>query len=92
MLLTFDDNNSYNRSENCDILCAMSKEDIDMASKELWERAKAIFILTLQSENEKQQANRYFGMITSVTARDNRFIIYTINQFAADLMQKDYAN
>ncbi len=70
----------------------MSKEDIDMASKELWERAKAIFILTLQSENEKQQANRYFGMITSVTARDNRFIIYTINQFAADLMQKDYAN
>ena len=70
----------------------MSKEEIDMASKELWERAKAIFILTLQSENEKLQANRYFGMITSVTAKDGRFIIYTINKFAADLLQKDYAN
>lgn len=63
-----------------------------MASKELWERAKAIFILTLQSENEKLQANRYFGMITSVTAKDGRFIIYTINKFAAELLQKDYAN
>lgn len=70
----------------------MSKEEIDMASKELWERAKAIFILTLQSENEKQQANRYFGMITSVTAKDGRFIIYTINKFAAELLQRDYAN
>lgn len=70
----------------------MSKEEIDMASKELWERAKAIFILTLQSENEKLQANRYFGMITSVTAKDGRFIIYTINKFAAELLQKDYAN
>lgn len=69
----------------------MNDQTIDMASKELWERAKNIFFLTLQSENEKQQADRYFGMITSVTAEDERFIIYTMNQFAADLLQRDYA-
>lgn len=70
----------------------MSNEKIDMASKELWERAKGIFLLTLQSESEKQQASRYFGMITTVSAENNKFVIYTMNKFAADLLQKDYAN
>lgn len=70
----------------------MSDERIDMASKELWERAKGIFLLTLQTSSEKQQADRYFGMITTVSAKDNVFVIYTMNKFAADLLQRDYAN
>lgn len=66
-------------------------QTIDIASKELWERAKTIFFSTLQNDVERQQADRYFGMITSVVAEGKSFVIYTMNQFAADLLQKDYA-
>lgn len=69
----------------------MIKESIDVASKDLWERAKKIFISTLQSQEERSQAERYFGMITTVSAEGNEFVFYTLNQFAADLLQHDYA-
>ena len=67
-------------------------EEIDMASKDLWERAKKIFILSLLTESERQQADRYFALITTVAVEGKRFIIYTMNKFAADLLQKDYAD
>jgi len=70
----------------------MNTDKIDIASRELWERAKSIFVLTLGSESDKQQANRYFGMITTVAAENNKFVIYTMNKFAAELLQRDYAN
>lgn len=70
----------------------MIDQMIDVASKNLWDRAKTIFFSTLQTESERMQADRYFGMITTVTTNDNHFIIYTMNQFAADLLQKDYAD
>lgn len=63
-----------------------------MASKDLWERAKKIFILSLLTESERQQADRYFALITTVAVEGKRFIIYTMNKFAADLLQKDYAD
>lgn len=70
----------------------MNMEEIDMVSKDLWERAKKIFILSLLTETERQQADRYFSLITTVAVEGKRFIIYTINKFAADLLQKDYAD
>ena len=69
----------------------MKTDTIDMASKGLWERAKTIFLSTLQTDAEKNQADRYFGMITSVTANDDKFTFFTLNKFAADLLEKDYA-
>ena len=69
----------------------MMNDSIDIASKELWERAKTIFISTLQSVEEKNQVERYFGMITTVAAKDDVFVIYTMTKFAADLLQHDYA-
>jgi len=69
----------------------MKTEEKDSESIGLWERAKTIFISTLQTESERQQANRYFSMIASVALEGNTFIIYTLNKYAADLLQKDYA-
>lgn len=69
----------------------MSNDTIDMASKELWERAKTIFLSSLRSDDERNQANRYFSMITSVSNEGNCFHIRTSNSFAADLLRNDYA-
>jgi len=69
----------------------MNLEKQDSESISLWTRAKTIFISTLQTESERQQANRYFAMIASVAIEGNSFIIYTLNKFAAELLQNDYA-
>ena len=69
----------------------MSDNTIDTSSKELWERAKTIYLSTLRSDEEKNQANRYFSMITSVSTEGNVFRIRTSNTFAADLLRSDYA-
>lgn len=69
----------------------MSTETIDTASRELWENAKTFFLMTLKSPEEKSQAQRYFGMITSVAREGNVFKICTSSSFAADLIRSDYA-
>lgn len=70
----------------------MINEAINAASKELWENAKTIYIMSLKTPEEKSQAERYLGMITTVSAEGNVFTIHTANQFTADLIQKDYVN
>lgn len=68
----------------------MSTESIDTASKQLWEKAKTFFLMTLNSPEEKSQAERYFGMITSVARDGDIFQIYTSSEFAANLIRTDY--
>lgn len=70
----------------------MSTESIDTASKELWENAKKFFMMTLSSPEERSQAERYFGMITSVAREGDTFRIYTASDFAANLIRSDYVN
>ena len=65
----------------------MTNETIDIASKEMWEKAKTIYLATLQSADEKSQVDRYLSMITSVTSKDGDFIIYTSNAYAADYLK-----
>ena len=65
----------------------MTNETIDIASKEMWEKAKTIYLATLESANEKSQVDRYLSMITSVTSTDGNFIIYTANAYAADYLK-----
>ena len=69
----------------------MSEKSIDIGSKELWERAKAIFTSTLMTSEEKSQADRYFGMISGVVSDGSGFNILTMNSLAADLLQREYA-
>lgn len=70
----------------------MNDRQIDTSSKELWEKAKSFYLLTLHSIEEKSQAERYLGMITSVANEGEKFLIFTHNEFAADLIRKEYAN
>ena len=70
----------------------MNDRQIDTSSKELWEKAKSFYLLTLHSIEEKSQAGRYLGMITSVANEGGKFLIFTHNEFAADLIRKEYAN
>ena len=70
----------------------MTSEIIDIASKEMWEKAKTIYLATLQSTNEKSQVDRYLSMITSVTSKDGNFTIYTANTYAADYLKDNYSD
>ena len=70
----------------------MTNETIDIASKEMWEKAKAIYISTLESTSEKSQVDRYLSMITSVTSKGGNFIVYTANAYAADYLKDNYSD
>ena len=70
----------------------MTNEIIDIASKEMWEKAKTIYLATLQSAEEKSQVDRYLSMITSVTSKDGSFIVYTANSYAADYLKDHYSD
>ena len=70
----------------------MTNETIDIASKEMWEKAKSIYLSTLQSTDEKSQVDRYLSMITSVTSKDGNFIVYTANSYAADYLKDNYSD
>ena len=66
-------------------------ETIDINSKLLWERARTIYLSTLQSAEDKSQVERYLSMITTVTREGNRFVILTSNSYAADFLRTQYA-
>ena len=70
----------------------MTNETIDIASKEMWEKAKTIYLSTLQSQDEKSQVDRYLSMITSVTSTNGNFIVYTANSYAADYLKDNYSD
>jgi len=70
----------------------MTNESIDETSRELWNNAKAFFMMTLKSPEEKSQAERYFGLITSVTIINDDVTIYTSSSTAADKIRSDYTN
>jgi len=67
-------------------------ETIDISSKELWERAKAIYLSTLTTSEEKGHVDRYLSMITSVTREGADFVIYTANAYAADYLRDNYSD
>lgn len=69
----------------------MTNENADSASKDLWDRAKMIYLSTLRSEEERNQAESYFSMITSVTCVGNRFTVYTSNEYAATFLTERYS-
>ena len=66
-------------------------ETIDITSKELWERAKAIYLSTLHSAEEKSQVDRYLSMILSVSRKGDKFIVHTSNAYAADYLKDNYS-
>ncbi|MCQ2394862.1 MAG: chromosomal replication initiator protein DnaA [Kiritimatiellae bacterium] len=67
-------------------------ETIDIASKEMWERAKGIYLSTLLSSEERNQVDRYLSMIVSVSRKEDDFVITTSNSYAADYLRDHYSD
>lgn len=70
----------------------MNNEEAKLHTSELWEKAKSFYLGTLHSESDRSQAERYFSMVSSVAFDNGKFTIFTNNDFAADLIRKEYAN
>lgn len=68
----------------------MNSNSTDNVSESLWEKAKSLYISSLEEDN-KSQAELYFAQITRVLREDNTLIIKTENSFAAELLQSNYA-
>ena len=66
-------------------------DNTETNTKQLWERAKEIYLSTLQSSDEKSQVERYMSMVTSVTRKGNLLTVLTSNSYAADLLKERYA-
>lgn len=66
-------------------------ETIDITSKEMWERAKEIYLSTLHSVEEKSQVDRYLSMILSVSRKGDNYIVLTSNAYAADYLKDNYS-
>ena len=67
-------------------------ETIDKTSKEMWEKAKAIYLSTLNSSDERSQVDRYLSMIVSVTRKHDDFIVSTSNAYAAEYLKDNYSD
>ena len=63
----------------------------DTATKEQWEKAKSIYLSTLQSEDEKSQVERYLSMVTSVEKVKDKFVAFTANAFSAEFLRSNYS-
>ena len=63
---------------------------MDIASREFWEKAKTIYLSTLQSTDEKSQAERYLSMIVSVERNADTFVVATSNAFSAEFLKANY--
>ncbi len=67
-------------------------DQIDITSNALWEKAKTIYLSTLQSDQERSKVERYLSMISSVSRSNDLFVIVTSNEFAASFLKENYAD
>jgi len=63
----------------------------DIASRELWEKAKTIYLSTIASQEEKSQVERYLSMIVSVERSGDTFVVCTSNAFSAEFLKANYS-
>ncbi len=67
-------------------------ESAENAARMKWERAKAIYLSTLQSEDEKSQVERYLSMIVSVEQKGSAFVVITSSAFSAEFLKANYSD
>lgn len=70
----------------------MNTSNLTIETNDLWQRVKTICLSTIQNGEEKGQAERYFGMITSVSHIGDAIRFMVPNKFAADTIEKNYAD
>lgn len=64
----------------------------DSTAKEKWEKAKEIYLSTLPTDDEKNQAERYLSMIVSVEQSNDTFMVFTSNAFSAEFLKANYSD
>ena len=67
-------------------------EKTDFSADGLWQRSKTIYISSLSSDLEKNQAENYFSMVSRVFIENNILVVLTINRFAAEFLQENYSS
>lgn len=67
------------------------EEIIHKPAAGIWDRAKKIYISSLETQEEREQAERYFRMITSVSEDSGIFVIHTSNSYAAEHLTEHYS-
>ena len=63
----------------------------DTRAKDAWQKAKDLYVSTLSTQEEKDQARRHFSMVTSITEKDGLYTIFTANKFAAEMLRDNYS-
>lgn len=63
----------------------------DAVTKDLWERARTIYLSSIMNAQDRSQAENYFLMITSVTKSNGVFTAFTSNKFSADFLRDHYS-
>ena len=64
--------------------------DNDQA-RNLWEKARPIYLSTLPSLEEKEQMDRYFSMISDIESNGDSLVFKTKNSMAAEIFNKNYS-
>lgn len=59
---------------------------------EILDRAKKIYISSLVTQEEREQAERYFRMMTSVSEENSHYTIFTSNPYAAEHLTENYSS
>jgi len=62
----------------------------DIIHNELWLRAIATYLSTLITDDSKNQVRRLFSMVTNMTSSNGVYEVWTKNEYAADVLQRDY--
>ena len=65
-------------------------DTMETQAKEAWNKATDLYVSTLSSQEEREQARRHFSMVTSISESKGRYTVYTGNKFAAELLRDTY--
>jgi len=65
-------------------------DTMEQNALEAWKKATDLYVSTLSTQEEKEQASRHFSMVTSISESKGHFTVYTGNKFAAEMLKDNY--
>ena len=74
------------------VYCSTMNETKKIEANEIWKTVKTFFMMSLQTPEEKSQAERYLSMMSDLRFEDDVFTIVTSSSSAAALIKSDYLN
>lgn len=66
-------------------------DSLTQEAKSSWERAKQVYIASLQSTAERSMVERYLSTINSVKRENNLFVLTLSNAYMADFLREKYS-